>query len=111
MTGNLFNSSAFFCFRVLSIIDCFNVLSNSKVSTSSQSRNLVYLVIKIDMYSSVVKIATLVNRAVLQDITTPMLKLIIDNVEMVFVEEDPNKFSVRNTNTFFLFKLLSFFLN
>ena len=62
------------------------------------------------MYSFVIKTAIEVNRAELDDITTVMLGLIPDKVEVVNVEADPIKISVIIKNTFFLSKDLYFFL-
>ena len=56
-----------------------------------------------------IKITRDVNKAMVDDITTPILGLMIDKVELVFVEADPTKLSVINFNTFFLFTGLCFF--
>ena len=62
------------------------------------------------MYSFVIKIAILVNKAVLDDTTIPTLGLKFDNVEVVIADPDPNNISVIINKTLFLFQLLYFFL-
>ena len=61
------------------------------------------------MYSFVVKIALDVNRAVEMVNATPMLGISIDIVEVFTADLDPNKVSLLNNNTFFLFNFLYFF--
>ena len=63
------------------------------------------------MYSLVIKIAKLVNRAVLLEIIIPALMCINANVLELIVEADPIKNSVIISNTLFLFKLLYFSYN
>ena len=60
------------------------------------------------MYSLVIKIAILVNRAVLDEITIPAPVLIKPNVELPIADPGPIKISVIINKTFFLFKLLYF---
>ena len=62
------------------------------------------------MYSLVIKIAMLVKKAVEEVITTLMLGLIKNDVEVLIADPDPNKNSVITNITFFLFKLLYLFL-
>ena len=57
-----------------------------------------------------IRIAILVNEADELVITIPMLGFIIDIVVALIADPDPIKISVINNNTFFLFKLLYFFL-
>ena len=61
------------------------------------------------MYSFVVKIALDVKRAVELVNATPLLGISIDNVEVVTADPDPNKISLLNNITFFLFIFLYFF--
>ena len=63
-----------------------------------------------EKYSFVIKIAIVVNKAVLDDITKPTDGIIIDKVELIIVESPLFKTSVEINNTFSLFKLLYFFL-
>ena len=56
------------------------------------------------MYSLVIKIAILVNKAVLLEIILPAPGLIRPIVEELTVEADPIKISVIISNTFFLYK-------
>ena len=60
------------------------------------------------MYSFVINIAKDVNRAVDLDITTPILRLLNDKVEIVFVEANPVEFSVIIIITFFFLKIYTF---
>ena len=53
------------------------------------------------MYSLVIKIAILVNKAVEEVNTIPMLGLNNGIVEVVIADPDPNETSVINNNTFF----------
>ena len=57
-----------------------------------------------------IKIAILVIKAEELDNTIPMLGFIIDIVEVLIADPDLIKISVMMNNTFFLFKLLHFFL-
>ena len=50
-----------------------------------------------------------VNKAMLDDITTPTLGFNIAKVLELIVEADPNKNSVINNNTSFIFRFLYFF--
>ena len=104
------NSNASLSSIFLSTIDFFNVFSYNKVIKIVHSHDLVYLVLNFEVYSFVIKIAILVSRALLDDVTIPILGLIIDSVEDVIAEPDRNNISVIIYNTFFLFKLLYFFL-
>ena len=56
------------------------------------------------MYSFVIKIAILVNKAVLDQIILPAPGLINPIVELPFADPDPIKFSVIINNIFFSFK-------
>ena len=62
------------------------------------------------MYSFVIKIAILVNRAVLLEITIPALGLIKTIDELPTAEPAPPSISVIINITFFLFIFLYFFL-
>ena len=62
------------------------------------------------MLSLVIKIAKQVNRAVLLEIIKPALGFSTAKVVELIVEANPNKVSMRNNNTFCLFKPLYFFL-
>ena len=62
------------------------------------------------MYSFVIKIAKLVNRAVLLDIIIPAPGLIKPIVELPTADPAPTSISVMINNSFFLFKNLYFFL-
>ena len=86
------------------------MFSQNKVITLIQSPNLVYLFLNFDRCSLVIKIAKDVNKAVQLVITIPMLGFKIDIVEVPVADSDPIKISVIKNNTFFLFKLLYFFL-
>ena len=57
-----------------------------------------------------IKIARDVNKAVEEVNTIPMVGFINDIVDVEIADPDPIKFSVIIDNTFFLFKLLYFFL-
>ena len=54
------------------------------------------------MYSLVIKIAKLVNKAVLLEIILPAPGLINPNVEVLIADPDPIKISVIINNIFFL---------
>ena len=69
----------------------------------------MYHIFNFEMYSLVVKIAILVNSAVLLEIIIPALGCYTANVLDFFVEADPVNFFFEK-KTFFLFKLLCFFL-
>ena len=62
------------------------------------------------MYSFVIKIAIDVNKAVLDEIILPAPGLIKPIADELTVEAPPTRISVIINNTFFLFKLLYFFL-
>ena len=62
------------------------------------------------MYSLVIKIAILVNKAVEEVNTIPILGFNNDIVEVPIADPDPTNISVIINNTFFLFKDLYFFL-
>ena len=62
------------------------------------------------MNSLVIKIAILVNKAVEEVKTIPMLGLINDIVEVLIADPDPTKLSVIINYTFFLFNDLYFAL-
>ena len=62
------------------------------------------------MYSLVIKIARLDKKAVEGVNTIPMMGLINEIVEVLTNDPDPIKISVIIDNTFFLFRLLYFFL-
>ena len=63
------------------------------------------------MYSFVIKIAILVNRAVLHEIIIPAPGLIKPIVEEPTAEVLPTSNSVMINNTFFLFKFLHIFFH
>ena len=77
--------------------------------TLIQSPNLVYRNFNFDMYSFVIKIAILVNRAVLDEIVIPAPGLINPIVDEPTAEALPTSNSVIINVTFF-FKFLYFFL-
>ena len=85
----------------LSILDCFKVFSNSSVITLIQSRNLVYLIFTFEMYSLVIKIAILVNRGVLDEITIPAPGLIKAIDELPTADPAPTSISVIININFF----------
>ena len=62
------------------------------------------------MYSLVIKISILVNKAVDEVNTIPTLELIKPIVEVLFADPDPTKISVITNNTFFLIIDINFFL-
>ena len=62
------------------------------------------------MYSLVIKIAILVNKAVEEVDSIPIFEFSNDNVEVPIADPDPNNISVILKNTFFLFNDLYFFL-
>ena len=62
------------------------------------------------MYSFMIRIAILVNRAVLVEIKILAPGLIKPIVELSIVDPDPIKTSVINNNNFFLFSDFYFFL-
>ena len=78
--------------------------------TLIQSRILVDRIFNLLIYSLVIKIAILVDKAVLLEILMPTPRQIKPIVEELIVVADPISFSVIIINTFFLFKLLYFFL-
>ena len=73
-------------------MDSFNVFSYSKVRILTQALNFVYRSFKFDMYSLVIKVAILVNKAVEEINTIPMLGLINDIVEVLIADPDPTNF-------------------
>ena len=78
--------------------------------TLIQSRNLVYRIFNLLIYSLVIKIAILVSKAVLEDIIIPApgsIKLI---AELPIAEPLSTRISVIINNTFFLFKFFYSFL-
>ena len=81
-----------------------------KVITLIQSRNFVYLIFNFDIYSLVIKIAILVNKAVEEVNTILILGFDNDIVEVPIADPDPTNNSVIINNTFFLFRDLNFFL-
>ena len=85
----------------LSTIDCFKVFSYKRLFSLIQSCNLVYRIFNFEMYSSVIKIAILVNRAVLFDVIMPAHVFKIANILELIVEADPNKRSVIIKKVFF----------
>ena len=54
------------------------------------------------MHSLVIKTAILVNKAVEEVNTIPMLELINDIVQVLIADPDPTKFSVIINNIFFI---------
>ena len=91
----------FFNSVFLSTIDCFIVFSYSKVITLIQSRSFVNRTFNFEMYSLVIKRATLVNKLTLDHITMPALSFNIANVLEPIVEPNPITFSVTINNFFF----------
>ena len=81
-----------FFINFLSIIDCFKVFSYSSVITLIQSRNLVYGIFNLLIYSFVIKIAIEVNKAELLVKTTPILGFIKDIVEVPIADPPRLKF-------------------
>ena len=77
--------------------------------TLIQSRSSEYRIFNFEMHSLVIKIALLVNRAVLDGTAIPAPGLIKPIVELLIVEADPNIVSVIINNTFLFFKFLYFF--
>ena len=75
-------------------MEFFDVFSNSKVLTLIQSPKLVYHFSNFEMYSLVIKIAILVNSAVLLPILIPALGFNTANVLGLIVESDPIKTSL-----------------
>ena len=63
-----------------------------------------------DMYSFVIKIAILLNRAVVDEIKKPAPRLINPFAELPIADPDPVRTSVIIHNFFFLFKFLYFLL-
>ena len=70
-------------------MEFFRVFSYHKVITLIQSRNLIYRIFNFEMYSFVIKIAKLLNRAVLDEINMPTPGLIKPIVELPIVDADP----------------------
>ena len=77
--------------------------------TLIQSRNLKYRISNFDMYSFVIKIAILVNRAVLDEIILPGPALINPIIELPTAEALPRKISVIVNDNFFFF--LNFYIS
>ena len=103
MIINLFQLLRFF-FIYFFINHTFNVFSYNKLITLIQSRNFVYLIFSFDIYSLVIKIAILVNKAVELIKTIPILGFTNDIVEVPIADPDPINVSVIINNTFLLFK-------
>ena len=61
-------------------MEVFKIFSYNKVITLNAFLNLVYLFLYFDMYSFVIKIAKLLNKAALDDITIPALGFNIASV-------------------------------
>ena len=78
--------------------------------TLIESLDFEYLIINSLIESLVIKIAIIVNKAVLLEIIIPAPGLIQPIVELPIADPDPIKISVIFNNTFFLFKLVYFFL-
>ena len=78
--------------------------------TIIQSLNLVYLIFNLLIVSLVIRIAILVNRAVLDGIIVLEPGLIRTFVEVPLADRDPIKISVTFISVFFLFKLIYFLL-
>ena len=78
--------------------------------TLIQSRSFVYPIFKFNMYSFMIKVAILVNKAVLLEIIIPTPELIKPHVEQPIADPYPIKFSVIVNNLFFLFSDFYFFL-
>ena len=79
--------------------------------TLIQSRNLVCLVFDFEMYSFVIKIAILVNKAVLLEIIIPAAGLINPNVEELIADPDPIRISLIINNVFFYLNFYTSFYN
>ena len=79
--------------------------------TLSASRSFVYCIFNLEMYSLVIKIAILVNKAVLLEIIIPRPGMNKPIVGELIVEADPNIISVIFNNTLFSFEDLLFSLN
>ena len=109
MSINLFQLLGFFLVNFF-IIDSFKILPYSSVITIIQSRNLIYRIFNFDMYSLVIKIATLVNKAVLIEIIIPAPGKIKHIVELPIALPVPTSYSVKFNNTLFSFKAFYFFL-
>ena len=92
-----------------STVDCFKDFSYSKVF--ALTRNLVYLLLNLFMYSFAIKVATEGNKAVLLEMVIPTLLSIIDSVDEVIVEAGPNKISMKLTVTFFFSNFITSFYN
>ena len=79
--------------------------------TLIESHDFEYLIINSLIESLVIKIAIIVNKAVLLEIIIPAPGLIQSIVELPIADPDPIKISVIFNNFFFLFKLVYFFYN
>ena len=88
----------------LSTIEVLKVFSYSNVITLIQSRSFVYRIFNFEIYSFVIKIAILVNRAVLDEIILPAPGLLKPNVDEPTAEALPSINSVIINKNFFLFK-------
>ena len=75
-----------------------------------QSLQLVYRIFIFEIYSLVINIAILVNKAVIDEITIPAPGLIKPIVKLPITEPDPIKKSVTIHKTFFLIQDFYFFL-
>ena len=101
MIIKLFQFLSFLFITFLSTIEVFKVFSYNQVITLIQSLNLVYRIFNFEVYSLVIKIAILINSAVLLEILIPALRFITANVLELIAEADPIKISVLINNTFF----------
>ena len=105
MLLNLFKPFSFLFISFLSPIEVFKVFLYSKLNTLIQYLNTVYRIFNFEMYSLTIKIAILVNSAVLVEIIRPALGFVTANILEYIVEEDSIKTSVIINIAFFLFKL------
>ena len=94
----------------LSTVEGFKVFSYNNVITSIQSRSFVYRISNFEMYSLVIKIAKLFNKAVLLEILKPAPALIKTIVDEPTAEADPTSISVIINSIVVLFNDLYFFL-
>ena len=101
---------SFFFTIFLSIKEVFKVFLYSSVITLIQSLSFLNPIISFEIYSIVIKIAILVNKAVLLDIIIPASGLMKPIVGEPTAKSDPTKISVITSNIFFLFKLQYFSL-
>ena len=61
---------------------------------------MVFFIFNFGMYTFVIKKSILINQAVLDISTTPMLGLMFDKIEVDIVEADPSNLSVIISVTF-----------